>query len=143
MTTGITQHVGATVTLTKTISEADVALFTLVTDDQAPGTDEPMAADGPQVRASETRVAVPSALLAALLATAAARHAGGLPSAVITRADLSATGVAWAGDTLTATAEVTAYDDASHSARVRAQCANQDGQRLAEGNFELVAREQQ
>lgn len=139
MTTGSIHQVGATVTLTKAISEADVALFTLVTNDQLPGPDESLAADGPQVQASETRVPVPSALLAALLAAAAARHGGGLPAAVIARAELSATGVAWIGDTLTATAEVLAYDDASHTAHVRAQCANQDGQRLAEGSFEVRA----
>ena len=61
MTAGIIYQVCATVTLTKVISDADVALFTLVTNDQPPGADEPMAADGPQVRESESRAAVPSA----------------------------------------------------------------------------------
>lgn len=142
MTSGIIHQVGATVTLTKVISEADVALFTLVTNDQPPGADEPMAADGPQVRESESRAAVPSALLAALLAAAAARHAGGLPSAVIARAEVRAMGAAWTGDTLTATAELTGYDDSSHTASVQARCANQDGQRIAEGSFELRTSEQ-
>src|SRR5258707_423563 len=70
MTTGILLQVGAMVTLTKVISEADVALFTLVTNDRPPAADEPLTLDegepGP----------VPGALVAALLACAAVQVAG-------------------------------------------------------------------
>jgi hypothetical protein len=133
MSTGIITHVGATLTLTKAMSEADVALFTLVTNDQPPNPDEPLPLD------PMGRIQLPSAMLAAMLAVAASRHAGGLAAASIARADVVVPGVGWTGETLTTTAEVTAYDAASRTLRVRVQCANDQGQRLAEGIIDVRA----
>ena len=59
--------IGATVTCVKLISEADIALFSLVTDDRPPQADEPPNAN------EDVHVPVPPALVAALLAAAAAR----------------------------------------------------------------------
>ena len=133
MVTGIIAQVGTSIALTKAISEADVALFALVTDNVKLQTEEPKASDsgGPS--------SVPAALLAALLGAAAARHVGESASATFLRAEVSFVGTAMADDTLTATAEVAGYDEASRVLRVRASCTNQEGQRLAEGSFELRA----
>lgn len=131
MTTSVVSHVGASLTLSKEISEADLALFALVLDDHMPAAEEPRSVD------PEGRSAIPSALVAALLAAAAARHGGGLEGVTMSRAEVSCAASAFTGDTLTATAEVTSYDAASRTLRIRAHCANQEGTRLAEGTFEL------
>lgn len=133
MTTETIPQIGAAVTLSKAISEADVALFTLVTNDQLPAAEEPPAP------AAGARSVVPGALVAAFLAAAAARHVGGLAAAQLVRADVTAGAPAYTDDTLTATAQVAAYDAAARTLRVAAHCANQDGLRLAEGIFELRA----
>lgn len=133
MATGIIAQVGTITTLTKTISEADVALFKLVTDNLKLQTDEPKATD------PDGHSSVPAALLAALLAAAAARHVEEPAVATFARAEVSFIGTASAEDTLIATAEVAGYDDASHTLRVRAHCATQEGKRLAEGTFEVRA----
>jgi hypothetical protein len=131
MTTGILLQVGAMVTLTKVISEADVALFTLVTNDRLPATDEPLTLDegepGP----------VPGALVAALLACAAVRVAGGHPRTTIARAEVRCLASAQPDDALTVTAEVTAFDGGACSVSAHAHCVDQRGRHLADGSFEL------
>jgi 3-hydroxybutyryl-CoA dehydratase len=131
MTPSAVVQVGASVTLTKEISEADLALFALVLDDHVPATEEPPSTE------PEGRSAIPGALVAALLAATAARHGGGLERVTLRRSEVSSIGLAFTGDTLTAAAEVAAYDTASRTLRIRAHCANQEGTRLAEGTFEL------
>ncbi|HEX9056279.1 MAG TPA: hypothetical protein VF818_02015 [Ktedonobacterales bacterium] len=133
MTTGIINQVGATVTLTKAISEADVALVALLTNDHVPTPDKPMSLD------PMGRVQAPSAFLTMLLIGAASRHVGGSGTATVVHGDVSYTGAAWIGDTVTTSAEVLAHDAASQTVRVRAQCVNQDGKPLAAGTFDLRA----
>lgn len=133
MISGIISQVGASIALTKEISEADVALFALIMQDQLPSAEEPRATDP----AEKSRI--PDALVAALLAAVAARHAGGLADVGMCSSEVRCMALAYAGDTLTATAEVAAYDSAGHIVRIRAQCVNQQGTRLAEGTFELRA----
>ena len=131
MATGIIHQIGTTLTLTKVISEADVALFTLVTTDQPPAsTDEPLATEPAE------RVPVPGALVIALLVSAAAQQGDGM---TLAHAEVTCTATAWTGDALTASIEVVAYDAASGVLREHASCANQDGQRLAEGMVDLRA----
>jgi acyl dehydratase len=124
-------HIGATVTCVKVISEADIALFSLVTDDRLPQADEPPNAN------EDERLPVPSALVAALLAGAAARVAGDAQPAAIERADVRCVAVAQPDDTLTVVAEVTAFDDGTRLITARARCIDQDGRHLADGVFEL------
>jgi acyl dehydratase len=131
MTTSVVSPVGARLTLSKEISEADLALFALVLDDHMPVAEEPPSTD------PEERSAIPSALVAALLAAAAARHGGGLERVTMGHAEVRCAATGFTGDTLTATAEVTAYDAASRTLRIHAHCANQEGTRLAEGTFEI------
>jgi acyl dehydratase len=125
--------IGATVTCVKLISEADIALFSLVTDDRPPQTDEPPNAN------EDVRVPVPPALVAALLAAATARVADAAQPATFERADVHYLAIAQPEDTLTAVAEVTAFDDSAQRITARAHCLDQHGRRVAEGVFELRA----
>jgi hypothetical protein len=136
MATDLSSQVGTTVSLTKALSSADVALFALVTDDLPPPADDPAE----RVSQQEERARVPGALLLALMTSAALRHAGGAARAEIVRADVRCSGDAWTGDTLTATAAVTASEPTNRMVHVQAYCANEAGQRLAEGQFALRAR---
>lgn len=128
------REVGATATVTKQISEADVALFSLVTKDDVMNGDEPPAAP---VR--QPRQAAPFPMLAAFLASAAARHMPRPDLARFERQVVEFAAPAYTDDTLSATAEIAAYDSASHSLHIRAHCDNQEGLRLAEGEFILIA----
>jgi acyl dehydratase len=125
--------IGATVTCVKLISEADIALFSLVTDDRPPQADEPPKGN------EEMHLPVPPALVAALLASAAARVAGAVRPAAFERAEVRYLAVAQPEDTLTAVAEVTAFDDGARSIITRAHCLDQHGRRVAEAVFELRA----
>ena len=136
MTTGLITQVGTTVSLTKALSSADVALFTLVADDLQPAEEDPAK----RVSAEEERARVPSALLAALMTSAALKHAGGHAAAEIEQVEVRFAGDAWVGDTLTATAAVAASDPATGTLRVQAHCANEAGAPLADGQIILRAR---
>jgi len=128
-------EVGAITRLMKQVSEADVALFELVTrDDQ-------LAAEGsprPSPR-QPRRQAAPFALVAALMASAAARHVAGPAAACFERQDVSFTASAYTDDTLRAVAEVVAFDAAVQRLHVRVRCENQEGLALATGDFYLRA----
>ena len=133
MITQTLPQVGTAVTLSKAISEADVALFSLLTDDHLPTAEE---ASEEALQPHEHQP-VPPALIAALLAGAAARHAGGIGGARIAHADVRFLAGASTDDTLTVVAEVVGHDMAAGSAHVRAHCVNQDAALLAEGTFEV------
>lgn len=131
MNESISHQDGAVTTLTKQISDADVALFNLVTGlttvtpDQIP------------IPAQSARQIAPMAMIAAMLAGAAAQH-GLRPDTVRFLSEaIHFTEPAYTDDTLTATAQVVDRDNATQSVRVLAYCENQDGRRLAEGEFVL------
>ncbi|HUY77811.1 MAG TPA: hypothetical protein VMV29_13650 [Ktedonobacterales bacterium] len=125
----VDRQVGAQVTITKDFSEADLALFMLVMGDAALTADEPLSPDRQQ------RQAAPGALLVALLASTAARHALRPQYARFVSAATQVLEPAYTDDTLTTTAELAALD--GETMRVIAHCKNQDGRRLAEGEFLL------
>ncbi len=128
------RQVGAIVTVTKEFSEADLALFMLVMGD-AELTAE-VTADEPQQRPDrQQRQAAPGALLAALLTSAAARHTPRPQHARFASLTVRIAEPAYTDDTLTVVAEITALD--GEALRVSAHCENQDGRRLAEGEFLL------
>lgn len=118
-------------TLTKQLSEADVALFALVMGEIA------LDVNDPPIPARQARQIVPMALLAALLASAAARHASPPAGARLASERIRYIESAYTDDTLTATAEIVGYDAETRSARIQAHCDNQDGRRLAEGEYLL------
>jgi len=130
---GQTEVIGATATFTKQVSEADIALFSLVTRDEAVELAEPPA----PVR--QPRQAAPYPLLAAFLAAAAARHAPSTQPARFARQDVRFSQPIYTDDTLCAVAEIAGYDEASRTLHIHAACENQDGLRLAEGDFYLLA----
>lgn len=127
----LARRVGASTTLTKQLSEADVALFALVVGEAPTASEEPAASARP------TRQIAPNALLAAILGTVAARlavHPGG--ARVLTE-QIHYHEAAFTDDTLTTTASVIGVDAPSESLRISAQCLNQDGRRVADGEFLL------
>jgi hypothetical protein len=125
------RQVGAIARLTKQISEADVALFELVTRDEEMEAGEPPKPD------RRPRQAAPFPLVAAMLASAAGRHQPTPGPARFVREEVSFAAPAYTDDTLCAVAEITGYDGASHTLRVSVHCENQEGLRLAEGCFYL------
>lgn len=129
------REIGATVTVTKQLSEADIALFRLVTKDS----NSVMNGDDPPPPVRQPRQAAPFPMLAAFLGSAAACHLPQPEVARFARQVVEFAAPAYTDDTLSATAEIAAYDSASHSLRIRAHCVNQDGLRLAEGEFVLIA----
>jgi hypothetical protein len=136
MTVVLSTQVGTTLSLTKALSSADLALFTLVTDNLPPPDDDPAE----RVSKQDERTRVPGALLGALMTSAALRHAGGHAGAEVVQAEMRCSGDAWIGDTLTATATVTASDPEAQTLHIQAHCANEAGMRLAEAQFALRAR---
>jgi len=123
------RQIGAVVSLTKELSEADLALFMLVTGDAQLDTEEPPSPE------RQARQQAPDALLAALLATAAARHATRPQYARFRDVTIRFVEPAYTDDLLTAIAEITALD--AGQLHISARCENQDGRRLAEGEFHL------
>jgi len=125
------RRVGAIVTLTKQLSEADIALFVLVTEDA------PLDGDEPPDPVRGARQAAPLSYLAALLTNAAARHAGQPAIARIVRQSVIFHEPAYTDDTVTATAEIVARHAADRTLGVSVRCDNQEGRRLAEGEMLL------
>lgn len=125
------QKIGAIARLTKQISEADVALFELVTHDEDVQTSEPPKPD------RRPRQAAPFPLVAAMLASVAGQHQPTSGPARFVREEVSFAAPAYTDDTLCAVAEITGYDGASHTLCVSVHCENQEGLRLAEGHFYL------
>ena len=135
MSEALFREIGAIATITKQISEADVALFTLVTTESVVSGDGEERQPPPLVR--QPRQAAPFAMLAAFLASAATRHLAHPAHARFERQVVEFAAPAYTDDTLSATAEIAGYDGASHSLHIRARCDNQEGLRLAEGEFIL------
>jgi len=131
VSTDLARRVGAVASVTKLLSEADVALFALVTGDAPLGSDEP---PNPQ---RQVRQAAPLSLLAALLASAAAQHATRPDFARFISQTVHFCEPALTDDTVTAVAEIVGYDPAEHALQIDAHCDNQEGRQLAEGRFLL------
>jgi len=128
---GMSAREGAVTTLTKQLSEADVALFQLVTGETE------VSAEEPPIPAKQVRQAAPMSLLGALLATAAAQHAIRPQLARFITQTVTFHEPAYNDDALTVTAQVAGLEPASRSLRIVARCDNQDGRRLADGEFLL------
>ena len=131
MSESVSGREGAVTTLTKQLSEADVALFQLVTGETE------VTAEEPPIPARQVRQAAPMSLVGALLATAAARHSIRPDLARFLTQTITFHEPAYNDDALTVTAQVAGQDDASRALRIVARCDNQDGRRLADGEFLL------
>jgi acyl dehydratase len=121
--------VGATTTLTRALSEADLALFALVMGEADLATDARLEAEP-----SYQRVA-PPALLAALLTTSAAQHSERPPLARFVSGQMRFIEPAYAEETVRASATVTGIDDATGALRISARCETEDCRSLAEADF--------
>jgi hypothetical protein len=126
------QAIGAKITINKTLSEADIALFLLVTNETTPSGDEP------PLTSRHAREAAPFAMLAALLASAAAGHARRPGATRFLSQTIRYCEAAYTDDTVTATAQVTARDETAHALLISVACENQEGRRLAEGEILLA-----
>jgi acyl dehydratase len=122
---------GAVTTLIKQLSEADVALFQLVTGETE------VTAEESSMPARQARQAAPMALVGALLTTAAARHSIRPDLARFLSETITFHEPAYNDDALTVTAHVVGQDAASRALRIVARCDNQDGRRLADAEFLL------
>jgi acyl dehydratase len=123
--------VGATRTLTRSLSEADLALFALVMGEADLEADAHLEAE-PRYQ----RVA-PAALLAAVLTSSAAQHSDRPAWARFVSASLRFIEPAYAEETVRASATVTGIDGATGALRINALCETEDGRRLAEADFLL------
>jgi hypothetical protein len=124
--------IGAKVTINKTLSEADIALFLLVTNETTPSGDEP------PLTSRHARESAPLVMLAALLASAASGHARRPEVARFLSQTIRYCEAAYTDDTVTATAQVTARDESAHAFLISVSCENQEGRRLAEGEILLA-----
>jgi hypothetical protein len=131
VSTDLAHRVGAIASVTKQLSEADVALFVLVTRDA------PLNADEPPDPQRGMRQAAPLSLLAALLASAAAQHAARPDLARFISQTVRFAEPALTDDTVTAAAEIVGYDHSEHALKIQVRCENQEGRRLAQGRFLL------
>jgi hypothetical protein len=127
------ERVGTFFSFTKTVSEADIALFELISRD------DDFVAEDPAPPVRQPRQIVPYPWLGSLLATAAS-HLLPLPSqAGFISHDITFIEPAYTDDILHMTVQVLAYDEARHSIRVGVTCQNQEYRRLADGEFGLDA----
>ena len=124
--------IGAIVTIDKTLSEADIALFLLVTNETTPSSDEP------PLTSRHAREVAPLVMLAALLASAAAGHARRPTAARFLTQTIRYCEPAYTDDTVTATAQLIAHDESAHALLISVSCENQEGRRLAEGEILLA-----
>lgn len=125
------RHVGTVATLTKQLSEADVALFVLVTGDA------PLQGDEPPDPVRGPRQAAPLSLLGALLSSAAGRHVAQPELAHFVSQTVQFHAQALTDDTVTATAELVGYDPREHVLQIQVRCEDQAGKRLADGQVVL------
>lgn len=125
---------GATTTLTRMLSEADLALFALVMGEADLDAEAHLEAEP-----SYQRMA-PPALLAALLIACAARHSAQPGAATFLRVETRFLAPARAEETAIVRATVVGVDEATGALRIVATCDAEDGRRLAEGDL-LLRRE--
>jgi hypothetical protein len=123
--------VGDIITLSKSVSEADIALFGLINRDDAFVPEDP----APPVR--QPRQMAPYPLLASLLATAATHLMREQAKTRFLRQHIEFFGSVYTDDTLELTVEVSACDEAAHTLHASVICHNQDQRRLAQGEFTL------
>lgn len=109
---------GDNVSFTRTLTEADVALFIGTTWDV-----NPLHTDETYCRATQFEHRIVPGLLTASLLT----HLGGLWAFLATEMDLKFTSPVYVGDSITAQAEVAEIDVQTGAVRLDCTCSNQHG----------------
>lgn len=113
-----TPKLGDKVAFTRTLTEADVALFIGTTWDV-----NPLHTDELYCRATPFKHRIVPGLLTASLLT----HLGGLWAFLATQMDFHFLAPVYVGDSITAQAEVVEMDDKTGGVLLRCTCTNQDG----------------
>jgi acyl dehydratase len=117
--------VGERVEFSRTLTEADIALFIGVTWDVNPyHTDDEFCRQTP----FKHRI-VPGLLTASLLT-----HMGGLAGFLATEMHMHYLAPVYVGDTLTAQAEIVAWEEDSGLTRLSGRCINQHGTEVLRGD---------
>lgn len=128
---GVAGVVGATRTTTRSLSEADLALFALVMGEANLDAEAHLEAE------PRYQQVAPAALLAALLATSAALHSDHPATPYFLSAQVRFIAPAYAEETVRVSATVVDIDTATGALHVHALCEVEDGRRLAEAEFLL------
>jgi 3-hydroxybutyryl-CoA dehydratase len=125
--------VGEKASATKTISEADIYAFAGLTGDF-----NPLHVDAEFARQSRFGERIAHGLLTAgLISTVLGMHLPG-PGGIFLSQTLKFLRPVRIGDTITATAEVTAWSPAKRILQLRTACANQHGEAVVEGESVLL-----
>jgi 3-hydroxybutyryl-CoA dehydratase len=125
--------VGEKASATKTISEADIYAFAGLTGDF-----NPLHVDAEFARQSRFGERIAHGLLTAgLISTVLGMHLPG-PGGIFLSQTLKFLRPVRIGDTITATAEVTAWNPAKRILQLRTACANQHGEAVVEGESVLL-----
>jgi acyl dehydratase len=122
--------VGATTTITRELTEADLALFALVMGEAN--------LDAEARLESGAQPSVPTALLTALLTECAALHSARPAWARFLSAQMRYQEPAYPEETVRVTATVLAIDATTGALRLRACCETSDGRQLAEAEYLLL-----
>jgi 3-hydroxybutyryl-CoA dehydratase len=117
--------VGARASFTRTLTEADAALFIGVTWDI-----NPLHTDESYARRTRFKQRIIPGLLTASLLT----HLGGLWAFMATEMHFEFLAPVYPGETITATAEVIEADPSRNWVRLRCTCTNQDGAEVLHGD---------
>ena len=117
---------GATAAFTRTLTEADTALFIGVTWDV-----NPLHTDDTYARADRFRKRIVPGLLTASLLT----HLGGLMAFLATEMTFKFLAPVYIGDTITAEAEVAEVDTERGWARLACRCLNADGREVLQAHI--------
>jgi len=123
--------VGDIVALSKSVSEADIALYGLISRDDA------FVPEDPTPPKRQPRQMAPYPFLASLLAAAAAYPVSLPAQASFQWQQIEFSAPMYTDDTLYMTVEIMAYDEDARTIAVSVTCQNQDQQRLAHGTFTL------
>lgn len=118
--------IGEKSAFSRTLTEADVALFIGVTWDV-----NPYHTDDTFVRATPIRQRIVPGLLTASLLT----HMGGLWAFLAESMQLQFLAPVYIGDTITAESEVVEADPARGWVRLRSRCTNQNGKEVLRGDI--------
>jgi 3-hydroxybutyryl-CoA dehydratase len=125
-------HEGDNASFSKTITEADVLLYSALSGDRSP---LPLDPDSARDRPSGQRPAQ-GLLVASLISAVIGNRIPG-PGADFLRQSLRFLRPAFQGDTVTATAAVTSYDRQRGLMVLETVCRNQEGEALVTGEVEI------
>jgi acyl dehydratase len=123
--------VGAIIALSKSVSEADIALYGLISRDDA---FEPVDPTPPK---RQPRQVASYPFLGSLLASAAAFPVSPPAQASFRWQQIEFSAPMYTDDTLYMTVEIVAYDEDARTITVSVACQNQDQHHLAHGTFSL------